>query len=116
MTSGAAHDVQPTTASVGSPGLPELLAPVVFDMGAPLLFAPVGGLKSLRNSTIDALDVVDGSAVLELGCGTGGMTEMLLRRGARVTGRRPFEADARKGPPSRTGGDLRGVRHLGVPQ
>jgi len=61
------------------------LGAVVYDVGAPLVFLPIGGIDDLREGTLDALDIHAGERVLELGCGTGSMTAKLIRRGALVT-------------------------------
>ncbi len=61
------------------------LLPVVYDLGAPALFLPLGGWDSLREQALDTFEVRPGDHVLELGCGTGGMTEKLIKRGASVT-------------------------------
>ncbi|MEO5617775.1 MAG: class I SAM-dependent methyltransferase [Candidatus Eisenbacteria bacterium] len=72
-------------ATRSSPGLVTRLLPIVYDLGAPVVFWPVGGLDDLRERALDALDVRSGSRVLELGCGTGALTAKLIRRGAEVT-------------------------------
>lgn len=66
-------------------GFFDRLSPLIFDLGAPLVFFPVGGIDAIRERTLDALDVSPGASVLELGCGTGALTVKLLQRGARVT-------------------------------
>lgn len=48
------------------------------------IFLPSGGSRRLRQTLVDALDVRPGHRVLELGCGTGQVTEILLRSGAEV--------------------------------
>jgi demethylmenaquinone methyltransferase/2-methoxy-6-polyprenyl-1,4-benzoquinol methylase len=50
-----------------------------------VLFLP-GGSRKLRRRLVDALDVRPGHRVLELGCGTGQVTAVLVDRGARVVG------------------------------
>src|SRR5207249_1034335 len=61
------------------------LAPLIYDLGAPAVFSFLGGLDALREQVLDLLNVKRGQSVLELGCGTGALTEKLLRRGALVT-------------------------------
>jgi ubiquinone/menaquinone biosynthesis C-methylase UbiE len=56
-----------------------------YDALARAVFAPVGGLEALRDQALDHIGVRPGTRVLELGCGTGGVTRKLLGRGARVT-------------------------------
>jgi demethylmenaquinone methyltransferase/2-methoxy-6-polyprenyl-1,4-benzoquinol methylase len=56
------------------------------------LFLPWGGSRRLRRRLVDALDVRAGQRVLELGCGTGQVTALLLERGADVTGVDALEA------------------------
>lgn len=56
-----------------------------YDLLSTFVFAPVGGLTALREHALDHFGVTAGSRVLELGCGTGGVTEKLLARGAVVT-------------------------------
>jgi ubiquinone/menaquinone biosynthesis C-methylase UbiE len=50
-----------------------------------LIYRPLGGRDALRESALDFIDVRPGQEVLELGCGTGGITAKLVERGARVT-------------------------------
>lgn len=56
-----------------------------YDALARFVFAPVGGLDALREAALDAIELQPGMRVLELGCGTGGLTRELLARGAAVT-------------------------------
>lgn len=49
------------------------------------LFLPAGGSRRVRRAFVDALDVRPGHRVLEIGCGTGQVTEQLLAAGATVT-------------------------------
>jgi ubiquinone/menaquinone biosynthesis C-methylase UbiE len=49
------------------------------------LLAPFGGDTRFRTQVIDAWSIRRGDRVLELGCGTGLMTRLLLDRGASVT-------------------------------
>ena len=48
------------------------------------MFAPFGGLDTLRSRALDSLGLKEGDRVLELGCGPGDVTAQLIRRGARV--------------------------------
>lgn len=50
-----------------------------------LVYAPLGGRAALREQALDLVDPRAGARVLELGCGTGGITGRLVRRGALVT-------------------------------
>lgn len=50
-----------------------------------LVYAPLGGRAALREQALDLIDPRAGARVLELGCGTGGVTSRLVRRGALVT-------------------------------
>jgi ubiquinone/menaquinone biosynthesis C-methylase UbiE len=50
-----------------------------------LVYSPLGGRGALREQALDLLELETGERVLELGCGTGGITSRLLRRGALVT-------------------------------
>ncbi len=56
--------------------------PYAFDALISIVYAPLGRLRELA---LDELGVTSGTRVLELGCGTGGITRRMLRRGARVT-------------------------------
>jgi ubiquinone/menaquinone biosynthesis C-methylase UbiE len=56
-----------------------------YDLLSRFVFAPVGGLQSLREAALDAIGIRPGMRVLELGCGTGGLTRKLIARGAEVT-------------------------------
>jgi SAM-dependent methyltransferase len=62
------------------------IAPLVYDLVANAMFAPLGGLRRLRESAIDRMGDLQGKTVLELGCGSGAVTRLLARRGAAVTG------------------------------
>src|SRR5688572_12502984 len=55
-----------------------------YDLLSWLVFAPVGSHDRLRERALDVLEIRAGQSILELGCGTGGMTEKLLARGADV--------------------------------
>ncbi|HKQ72944.1 MAG TPA: methyltransferase domain-containing protein [Blastocatellia bacterium] len=59
--------------------------PLAFDFLISTVFAPFGGIRKLRSAALDCLDIRPGMRVLELGCGTGGVTRLLLSRGAEVT-------------------------------
>lgn len=50
-----------------------------------LVYSPLGGRSALREQALDLVDLRAGARVLELGCGTGGITRRLVRRGALVT-------------------------------
>ncbi|MBL8956602.1 MAG: class I SAM-dependent methyltransferase [Myxococcaceae bacterium] len=50
-----------------------------------LIYSPLGGRETLRREALDAVGVAAGQRVLELGCGSGGLTRRLVERGARVT-------------------------------
>lgn len=67
------------------PDLYKRLAPF-YDWMSRGLLAPFGGDTRFRNEVVDAWSVRAGDRVLELGCGTGLMTRILLQRGAVVTG------------------------------
>jgi ubiquinone/menaquinone biosynthesis C-methylase UbiE len=56
-----------------------------YDLVARTVFSPVGGLARLRAEALDTAAVAPGDRVLELGCGTGGFTRLLVGRGAVVT-------------------------------
>lgn len=75
---------------------------MIYDAAAAIVFAPLDGLTRLRTSAVDLLNIVPGTRVLELGCGTGGITAMLVERGAIVTGvdqsRRALHVAARRAP------------------
>lgn len=60
------------------------LAPV-YDWMASSLLLPFGGERRFRQAVLDAMAVGPGAQVLELGCGTGSMTRLLLDAGASVT-------------------------------
>lgn len=50
-----------------------------------LVYAPLGGRAAMREQALDFVAIRSGERVLELGCGTGGVTRGLLARGAVVT-------------------------------
>ena len=58
--------------------------PRVYDAVAATIFSPFGGLNTLRNRALDMIGITKGMRVLEPGCGTGGVTRLLLARGADV--------------------------------
>lgn len=62
------------------------LAPRLYDFAAAAVFAPVGGIKALRRQALDLSGIMPATRVLEIGCGTGGITAQLTARGAVVTG------------------------------
>ena len=62
----------------------ERLAPF-YDWMSRALLAPFGGDTKFRREVVEAWSVRPGDRVLELGCGTGLMTRILLDRGADVT-------------------------------
>jgi len=68
------------------PDLRDQLGAVAYDMGSRAIFALLGGIDRLQERTLDALQVRPGNSVLELGCGSGALTEKLIRRGASVVG------------------------------
>jgi demethylmenaquinone methyltransferase/2-methoxy-6-polyprenyl-1,4-benzoquinol methylase len=57
-----------------------------YDLSIGAIFLPLGGIRRLRSVALDLLDLRPGMRVLDLGCGTGGVTNLLLSRGALVTG------------------------------
>jgi demethylmenaquinone methyltransferase/2-methoxy-6-polyprenyl-1,4-benzoquinol methylase len=56
----------------------------IYRLAARALFAPFGGLASVRRHAVDATAVRPGNRVLELGCGPGEITAALLARGASI--------------------------------
>ena len=58
--------------------------PALYRFAARAMFAPFGGLDTLRSRALDSLGLKEGDRVLELGCGPGDVTAELIRRGARV--------------------------------
>jgi ubiquinone/menaquinone biosynthesis C-methylase UbiE len=56
-----------------------------YDVLAGVVFAPVGGLAALREAALGHFAISAGERVLELGCGSGGVTALLRGRGATVT-------------------------------
>ena len=57
----------------------------LYDGVAFAVFAPAGGLGALRRAALDRFGIATGDRVLELGCGSGGVTRLLCARGAQVT-------------------------------
>jgi ubiquinone/menaquinone biosynthesis C-methylase UbiE len=60
------------------------LAPF-YDLSAKMMLLPFGGEQAFRRAAIDAMQLRPGIKVLELGCGTGSMTRLMLDAGASVT-------------------------------
>lgn len=60
------------------------LAPYAFDAVIATVFAPFGGVTRLRSAALDRLDLRPGDKVLELGCGSGGVTRLLAARGVDI--------------------------------
>jgi len=60
-------------------------SPFAFDLLIQSVFLPFGGIRRLRLRALDLLQLLPGMRVLELGCGTGGITRLLLERGMSVT-------------------------------
>jgi demethylmenaquinone methyltransferase/2-methoxy-6-polyprenyl-1,4-benzoquinol methylase len=60
------------------------IEPLFYRLAARAMFAPFGGLDSMRRRLLDALELKPGERVLELGCGPGDITAGLLSRGATV--------------------------------
>lgn len=80
------------------------LAPV-YDWVSRGLLALFGGDRRFRQRVVDAWDIHPGQRVLELGCGTGLMTKILVERGATVTAvdrSAPMLARARRREPAAT--------------
>jgi ubiquinone/menaquinone biosynthesis C-methylase UbiE len=61
------------------------LVPMMYDALVRVMYLPAGGEAELRQSAVDRLALEPGARVLELGCGTGSFTRLLLAAGARVT-------------------------------
>ncbi len=60
------------------------LAPF-YDLSARLMLLPFGGEDAFRRAAVAQMQLSRGTRVLELGCGTGSMTRLLLEAGADVT-------------------------------
>lgn len=56
------------------------------------IFLPAGGSRRVRQRFVSTLDVSPGHRVLELGCGTGQVTSLLLAAGAEVVAIDPLPA------------------------
>lgn len=89
------------------PGARDLYARLApfYDLMSRGLLAPFGGDTRFRTRVVDAWSIRPGDRVLELGCGTGLMTRLLLDRGAVVTGvdrSRPMLARATARAPEAT--------------
>src|SRR3546814_2246627 len=56
-----------------------------YDLLNAALFATSGGSRQLRKHFLGSLGIEPGQRVLELGCGTGQVTELLVSSGAEVT-------------------------------
>ncbi len=76
--------------------LSEQLGAFLYDVGAPAVFFPLGGIRAVREKTLNVLDIKPGTTVLELGCGSGSLTALLIRRGAIVKGVDQSEAMLRR--------------------
>lgn len=61
------------------------LVPMMYDALVRVMYLPVGGEVELRKSAVERLALERGARVLELGCGTGSFTRLLLACGALVT-------------------------------
>jgi SAM-dependent methyltransferase len=59
--------------------------PLLFDILIAFIFAPFGGIGRIRSKALDLAGIRRGMKVLELGCGTGSITKLLLQHGAEVT-------------------------------
>lgn len=76
--------------------LGERLGAFFYDVGVPAVFFPLGGIGAIREKTLDNLRINPGTTVLELGCGSGGLTTRMIRRGAVVTAVDQSEAMLRR--------------------
>jgi SAM-dependent methyltransferase len=56
----------------------------LYDAVNTAIFLPSGGSRRVRQTFVDTLDVRRGQRVLELGCGTGQVTALLVAKGADV--------------------------------
>lgn len=76
--------------------------PFLYDLLVKSIYLPVGGEGRLRRSAVAQLAPRGGERVLELGCGTGSFTRLLLAAGASVTSvdgsTRMLERARRKAP------------------
>jgi ubiquinone/menaquinone biosynthesis C-methylase UbiE len=57
---------------------------LTYDLVNQAIFLPAGGSGRLRQELVDVLEIEPGQRVLELGCGTGQVTERLVAAGAQV--------------------------------
>lgn len=55
-----------------------------YDVINAALFGPFGGSRRLRRRLVEALEIEPGHRVVELGCGSGQVTELLVEAGAEV--------------------------------
>ena len=76
--------------------LSEQLGAFLYDVGVPVVFFPLGGIRAMREKTLDILNIKAGTSVLELGCGSGSFTALMIRRGAFVKGFDQSEAMLRR--------------------
>ena len=79
--------------------------PLVYDGLIWSMFLPLGGVGRMRDRALARMGPVGGRRILELGCGTGGLTRRLTRQGARVTavdGSRSMLGRARARAPAAT--------------
>lgn len=76
--------------------LSEQLGAFLYDVGVPAVFFPLGGIGAIREKTLDSLRINQGTTVLELGCGSGGLTTRMICRGAVVTAVDQSEAMLRR--------------------
>ena len=77
-------------------GISEKLGAIIYDVGAPAVFFPLGSLHAMREKTLDVMEIRPGTTVLELGCGSGGLTALMTPRGAVVKGVDKSEAMLRR--------------------
>jgi ubiquinone/menaquinone biosynthesis C-methylase UbiE len=78
---------------------------VKYDAINTAIFLPAGGSRRVRQRFVSALDVSPGHRVLELGCGTGQVTALLVAAGAEVVAIDPLPAmleGARRRAPAAT--------------
>jgi ubiquinone/menaquinone biosynthesis C-methylase UbiE len=58
--------------------------PFLYDVLVRSIYWPVGGEPALREDAVSHLGLSGGERILELGCGTGSFTRLLVAQGARV--------------------------------